>query len=608
MSRELVHRGPDDDGHYVDSRGRAGLAFRRLSIIDLADGRQPMSNEDGTIWIVFNGEIYNFRELRERLSGLGHEFKTRCDAEVIVHAYEQFGDACFAEFAGMFAIAIWDEVRGRLLLGRDRLGQKPLACAVINNRFYFASEIKAILALPGVPREIDLQSLHRYLIFQYVPAPHSVYKNFGKLPPGRRMTVVAGQPFTWEFRPYWRLRPDARFDGSYEEAKERLGELLTRAVEKRLVADVPLGAFLSGGVDSSIVVALMHKLGAAPLRTFSIGFEDARYNEAPHACRVAEMFGAEHHEHIVTPEAQSILDTLAYHYDEPFADSSAIPTYYVAQWTRQSVAVALTGDAGDECFAGYDRYRALQLAGRFAWLPAPVRSGVAAAAALLPHTMPRSPSNRAYRFLRALRLSAMQQYVQWISVFPPEMLRAGYTDDTADRLDLDEPIRWFAGMFDSAGTPTDRAIRADIHSYLPYDLLTKVDIASMAVSLECRCPFLDHELVQFAASLPLEWRLGRLGTKHILKDWAVDLLPREILMRPKQGFGVPVGQWFREELRDLLQSRVLGSDSLSMRLFRRDRLEELIAEHQSKRANHEHRLWALLMLELWAERWSPTFA
>ena len=269
--------------------------------------------------------------------------------------------------------------------------------------------------------------------------------------------------------------------------------------------------------------------------------------------------------------------------------------------------MALTGDAGDECFAGYDRYRAVRLAARFGCMPSFLRSALASAADLLPHSTPRSASNRAYRFLRTLRLSPMQQYLQWVSVFPPDMLRDVYLDDVADRLDLDEPVRWFEELFTGA-SPAQCAIHADVHSYLPYDLLTKVDIASMAVSLECRCPFLDHELVEFAVSLPLEWRLGRLGTKHILKDWAADLLPRDILMRPKQGFAVPVGQWFREELRDLLQSRVLAPDSLSMRLFRRDRLQKLIAEHQSKRANHEHRLWSLLILELWAERWSPTFA
>jgi asparagine synthase (glutamine-hydrolysing) len=420
------------------------------------------------------------------------------------------------------------------------------------------------------------------------------------------MAVTAEQPFAGTQRRYWHLAANDRFDGSYEDAKRRLDQLLTRAVEKRLLADVPLGAFLSGGVDSSVVVGLMHKLGASPLRTFSIGFEDPRYDEAPHARAVAKHFGTEHHEHVVTPQARGILETLAYHYDEPFADSSAIPTYYVSQWARESVTVALTGDAGDECFAGYDRYRAVRLAARFDWMPSFLRSAVAAAADLLPHSTPRSASNRAYRFLRALRLSPMQQYLQWISVFPPDMLRGVYRDDVADQLDLEEPLRWFEELFTGA-SPAERAVHADIRSYLPYDLLTKVDIASMAVSLECRCPFLDHELVEFAASLPLEWRLGRLGTKHILKDWAADLLPHDILARSKQGFAVPVGQWFREELRDFLQSRVLGSDSLSLRLFRRDRLEELIAEHQSKRANHEHRLWALLMLELWAERWSPTF-
>jgi asparagine synthase (glutamine-hydrolysing) len=378
MSAQLVHRGPDDQGRYVDPQGRCGLGFRRLSIIDLAGGHQPLSNEDGTVWIIFNGEIYNFPELRAELEAQGHRFATRTDTEVIVHLYEQYGTACFARLAGMFAVALWDERRGRLVLARDRFGKKPLTYAAYAGRLYFASEAKAILATPGLPRALDPQALHRYFIFQYVPAPHSIYRGFRKVPPGHALTIdVGATPADVPApEPYWQLQP-APFTGTYADAKQRLGELLTRAVQKRLIADVPLGAFLSGGIDSSIVVALMRELGVAPLRTFSIGFPHPRYDETAYARQVAQRFNTEHHEHLVTPQAREVLDTLAYHYDEPFADSSAIPTYYVSRWTRASVTVALTGDAGDECFAGYDRYRALQLAGRVDWLPRTARRALA---------------------------------------------------------------------------------------------------------------------------------------------------------------------------------------------------------------------------------------
>jgi asparagine synthase (glutamine-hydrolysing) len=608
MAGQLVHRGPDDEGYHVDPQNRCGLAFRRLSIIDVAGGHQPLSNEDGTVWVIFNGEIYNFGALRQELEARGHRFATRTDTEVIVHLYEDLGTECFARLAGMFAIAIWDARRGRLLLARDRFGKKPLTYIVYENRLYFASEAKAILALPGVPRELDPRSLHRYLVFQYVPAPHSIYKGFHKLLPGHYLSVDVGRGTpggvpTLSPQTYWQLTPQ-RFEGGYAEAKERLGQLLRAAVEKRLIADVPLGAFLSGGIDSSIVVALMRELGVSPLRTFSIGFADRRYNEAPHARLVAERFGTEHHEHLVTPQAREVLATLAYHYDEPFADSSAIPTYYVSRWTRQSVTVALTGDGGDESFAGYDRYRAEQLTARLDGVPRPLRRALAAAASLLPHSRPRTLGSRLYRLLAILAEPPAQRYLSWINVFPPAWLAVGYRDEFRDQLDLDEPLRWFEGLHDATGEPApQRAMRADFASYLPYDLLTKVDLASMACGLECRAPFLDHELVEFALSLPLAWRLGARGGKRILKDWARDLLPKEILSRPKMGFGVPVGAWFRNELRDLLRERLTGAASVCGRVFRREWLDNLIAAHISGRANFEHPLWALLMLELWHERW-----
>jgi asparagine synthase (glutamine-hydrolysing) len=611
MADQLRHRGPDEDGFYLDPQARCGLAFRRLSIIDLKTGHQPLSNEDGTVWTIFNGEIYNFRALRAELQQQGHRFATQSDTETIVHLYEQHGPACFERLAGMFAIALWDQARGRLLLARDRLGKKPLTYAVCGDCLYFASEAKAILGLPGVPRQLDPQSLHRYLIFQYVPAPHSIYAGFRKVMPGQYELFEtnsrgAALAHNSSGQSYWRVPDPAPFAGSYADARARLGELLTEAVASRLISDVPLGAFLSGGIDSSLVVGLMRKLGVSPLRTFSIGFPDARYDETAHARSVAQLFATEHHEYTVTPQAREVLDTLSWHYDEPFADSSAIPTYYLSRWTRESVTVALTGDAGDECFAGYDRYRAVQLAARIDGLPPGLRRGLSRLAVLAPHGQPKTRTRRLYRFLGALHQAPARRYLDWVNIFSPAMLYEGYLPEFRAQLDLDEPIRWFEALYDqTAGQPAARAMQTDFRSYLPYDLLTKVDVASMACSLECRSPFLDHRLVEFALSLPLSWRLRGRTTKRILKDWAADFLPREILQRPKMGFGVPIGEWFRGELREWLRESLLSPAALSRRVFRATWLEDLLAAHLSGRANYEAPLWSLLMLELWFRRWRP---
>lgn len=624
MAAQIVHRGPDDEGYYVDPQGRCGLAFRRLAIIDLAGGNQPIANEDRTVWTAFNGEIYNFAALRDELRQRGHSFRTRTDTETIVHLYEEQGADCVARLHGMFALAVWDERRGTLLLARDRFGKKPLVYAVHDGYLYFASELKAILALPHVPRVLDRQALHKYLLFQYVPAPHCVYRGFGKLPPAHLVEVRAGsgganpsrtllQPLPGReaceptSRPYWKLEPTP-FAGSYADAKAELGRLLTQAVEKRLIADVPLGAFLSGGIDSSIVVGLMRRLGVSPLRTYSIGFEDARYDESHYAQRVAAHFQAEHHAHVVTPAAREILPKLAFHYDEPFADSSAIPTYYVANWTRTGVTVALTGDGGDEIFGGYDRYAALRLAGRLDFVPAAVRRGLAHLAAHLPHRQPRTFTHRLYRFATALGEPAARRYLSWMNIFTPAALQAGYCAEFAAQLDFEAPLTAFDAQFTRGPLPApDQAMHLDIATYLPFDLLVKVDIASMANSLECRAPFLDHELATFALSLPLAWRMGSRGGKHILKDWAKDLLPPEVLARRKMGFGVPVGAWLRGELRDLVESCILDEEGVALRIFRPVWLRTLVDDHLSGRVNHEHPLWALLMLSLWARRWRPSW-
>lgn len=611
MAGQLVHRGPDDEGFYLDPDARCGLAFRRLAIIDLNTGNQPIGNETNDVHVVFNGEIYNFRELRRELESAGHRFRTRGDAETIVHAYEEHGRELCRRIAGMFAIAVWDERRGELLLTRDRFGKKPLVYAIHEKRLYFASEAKAILALPGVPRDLDPQSLHRYLVFQYVPAPHSIYHGFRKILPGHVLRVGSGRPLAESQEPYWRVPApnEARQKQThldYDGAKAELGRACTRAVERRLTADVPLGAFLSGGIDSSIVVGLMRKLGVSPLRTFSIGFADRRYDETDHARAVAARFGTEHHEHMVTPRAREVLDTLAHHFDEPFADSSAIPTYYVSRYTREHVTVALTGDGGDESFMGYDRYVAARLAARFDWLPRPLRAAIASAGRVLPSGEVKTRSSRLRRFLEPLGGRAVDRYLAWVNIFTPAQLADGYHPDFAARIDFDEPLRWFRAAHHSVrGRSPARANYTDFISYLPYDLLAKVDIASMACSLECRCPLLDHELVEFAMRLPPAWRLGRRG-KHILKDWAADLLPPTILKRPKMGFGVPIGEWFRNELRELLRDRLTRPESIARRVFRPEWLDRLLDAHLSGRANHAHRLWALFVLELWQDRWQPT--
>jgi asparagine synthase (glutamine-hydrolysing) len=510
----------------------------------------------------------------------------------------------------MFALAIWDESRGRILLARDRLGKKPLIYGRFDGHVYFASEAKAILALPGIPRDLDATALDSYLTLQYVPAGEtnsSIYRGMRQLAPGHAVAFDVGGRESGAQKPYWRVPAGIeKFNGSYDDAKRRLGELLTAAVEKRLIADVPLGAFLSGGIDSSIVVGLMRKLGVSPLRTFSVRFEDARYDESRYAQLVARHFGTEHHEQTVTPKAREVVETLAFHFDQPFADSSAIPTYYVSKHTREHVTVALTGDGGDECFGGYDRYRAAALCERLAQLPRWLRCAAAGVGRALPHGRAKSFGSRLYRLLSVVDRAAAERYLEWVRVFDGygELFSRKFLDRTMPAIGMGR--HFVEELYEGAhGSAAERAITTDFCSYLPYDLLTKVDIASMACSLECRSPFLDHEVVEFAQSLPIEWKLDGRGGKKILKDWARELLPPDILDRPKMGFGVPVGEWFRGETREDLRATLTAGDSLAEQVFEPAFISKLIDEHQSSRANHEHRLWTLYMLEHWYRRWKP---
>ena len=564
MNAAIVHRGPDHGA--VEAHGRCVLGYRRLSIIDLHTGDQPVANEEGDVVAVFNGELYNFRELRRDLEAAGHEIRGTGDSPLIPHAYERWGPTFAERLEGMFAIALWDRSNERLVLARDRLGKKPVLYARLpDGSLAFASETKALLQLPSLPREIDLEQLDAYLALQYVP--RSGLRAVEKVPPASTVVVERGGSLSIER--YWTPRP-AHGDGNWI---ARVREEVTTAVQRRLVADVPLGALLSGGIDSSIVVAAMAQAQSGPVRTFTVGFPDPRYDERAHAWAVAERFGTEHEELEIATAPE--LDRLARVFDEPFGDEAALPLLQVCEATRQHVKVALVGDGGDEVFGGYERYRALSLAGR-------VPSALARAAIVVPwgRREPRSTLYRARRLLDVAAQPTRDRYPRLVEVFPLELRRRLWSDDarahaTSTLLPAGDDLRL-----------------VDIESYLPGDLLPKSDLASMAVSLELRSPFLDHKVVELGLALPRELAFGKAALK---RAFAADL-PPAIAARGKSGFGVPLDRWFREDLEATARELLLGNDR---GLFRRAELERLLREHGAGRADHGHRLWCLCMLELW---------
>jgi asparagine synthase (glutamine-hydrolysing) len=603
MCDAIRHRGPDDDGFYL--KDSVGLAMRRLAIIDLALGKQPIANEDETAWIVFNGEIYNYLELRSKLEKLGHSFRTNSDTEAIVHAYGEFGADCPKHLRGMFAFAIWDERKGELFLARDRVGKKPLLYSQTPaGDLVFGSEFRALLCHPQVSRDVDYEAIHHYLSFMCVPAPLTAFTAIRKLEPGHSLRYTRDGEIRVER--YWEPDFNRKEKWTEEEAGERAVEVLREAVRVRLMSEVPLGAFLSGGIDSSAVVALMSEESSAPVKTFSIGFEEQDFSELHHARRVAEHVGADHHEFIVRPDAMEVLPTLVDHYGEPYADSSAIPTYYVSRETRRHVTVALNGDGGDECFAGYERYAAMQLAETYRRVPSALREGfIRQLIELMPSSeLRRSRVRDVKRFARAASLPAVERYLRWISVFDSDAKDDLYTDEFRARMRphraADFIAPWFARA-NGAGV-VDAALLADTMTYLPNDLLVKVDIASMANSLEARSPFLDHHVIEFAASLPSELKLRGRTTKYLLKKVLRKLVPVENLERRKQGFGVPIGHWFRGEMKGFLREILLTEKSLNRGLFKPEAVRRLVDDHVAGRADHSHRLWTLLMLELWFNR------
>ncbi len=610
MVARLAHRGPDDDGTHRDPH--AALGFRRLSIIDLAGAHQPLSNEDGTVWVAFNGEIYNFPALRNRLEARGHTLRSSGDTEVLVHLYEDEGTGMFPLLRGMFALAIWDAPRRTLVLGRDRLGQKPLVYRLAPERITFASELKSLLTLPesDVPRRLNPRALDRYLTFGYVPHPETILEGVYKLPPAHCAVWRDGK---LRLERYWEPHWDAEVGRPVGEDVERLRATLGEAVREQMVSDVPLGAFLSGGIDSTIVVGLMQRASDRPVKTFSIGFDDPAFDESRFAEMAARHLGTEHHAFVVQPRAWETMSALADQFDEPFADSSALPTWHVARETRREVTVALTGDAGDELFGGYDRYRALALTGLFDRVPEGLRRFVGGplARAIPASSRAKTRLRKARRLIEGLHEPPARRYLGWITTFDEEARASLYSDaflaELAESAAHDpagaDPVSVIERAWDAAPRrdPITRAMVADLLTYLPGDLLHKVDMASMAHGLECRGPFLDHRVVELALAMPLDrkLRLRRGRSKVILKRAFADLLPPPIRSRPKMGFGVPIDRWFRGELKDELRAVLLDPVALGRGLFRAESLERLVDEHVRGRQDHAYRLWALLMLELW---------
>lgn len=592
------HRGPDDEGLHVD--GAAGIAMRRLSIIDLAGGHQPLSNHDDTVWLVCNGEIYNYRELRSELQAQGHVFKTGSDSEVLLHGYVQEGDAFVLRLNGMFDFALWDARKRRLLIGRDRIGIKPLYVAQDARRLAFATEAKALLKLPGLRTELNRGVLADYLHLGYVPAPHSIFAGIRKLPPATLLAVQDGRVSEWR---YWQL--PAQIDRATTDAQwiERVRAGIDRAVHMQMVSDVPIGAFLSGGVDSSAVVAAMARHSSGPIKTYAIGFEggaaEQLYNELPFARQVAQIFKTEHHEIVVKPDVVGLLPQLVWHMDEPVADSAFITTYLVSEFARKDVKVILSGVGGDELFGGYRRYLGGHYARRYAALPAWARRAASVAASHLPadrHNKWLNVARLAKGFVASAEMDADARYRSYLQVA---------SRDTVSRLLLAEPpagedalSRAFAMA--KSDDELNRLFAVDAETQLPDDLLMLTDKMSMAVSLECRVPLLDHELVEMAAAIPGEAKLRGGTLKYLMKQALADQLPADILHRKKRGFGTPMGAWLKRELAPVLRELLSPAVVRQRGLFKAEVVSAIVADHEANRADGTDALLSLLNLEIWS--------
>jgi asparagine synthase (glutamine-hydrolysing) len=597
MNETIVHRGPDDEGIYTGPG--IGLGFRRLSIIDLQGGHQPISNEDGTIWVMLNGEIYNYLELRRDLDQRGHKFATKSDTESVVHLYEEYGEGCFAKLRGMFAIAIWDSREGKLLLARDRVGKKPLFYAADARSILFASELKALLAGGAPKTELDSQAICDYFSFGYIPAPKTIYRSIRKVLPGHYL--VASKSDLRDVS-YWDISFGNVEQRSEQEWIELLRHDLCEATRVRLMSDVPLGAFLSGGIDSSSIVAMMSRIMNRPVTTCSIGFGVKEYNETEYAQQIAKQFASDHHESVVHASAIDIVKKLAWHFDEPFADSSAVPTYYVSKVAREHVTVALGGDGGDESFAGYRRYIFDHYENQLRrHVPAWMRRSVFGP--LGEYYPPLAAAPRVFRAkatFQSLSRTPLEGYFNSVSIFRPSDKSKLFSQDFRRKLNGYDSIGVFEQYYNRAGTDDllSRIQYVDIKTYLPDDILAKVDRASMAVSLEVRAPLLDHRLMERVASMPSSLKLrGRTG-KYILKKAMESVLPNDILYRKKQGFAVPLDKWFRSDLRDLAYDSLFRAND---GIFEPKFLQKIWEQHQSGHYDRSAHLWSVLMFREWQE-------
>ena len=605
MADRLRHRGPDDEGFVI--AGSGGLGMRRLRIIDLEGGRQPMTGEQGRSWVVCNGEIYNYRELRGSLEARGHRFATRSDTEVIIHGWEEQGVGLLRDLEGMFAIAVWDEPTRTLFLARDRVGIKPLYYAVVADELVFASELRALLEHPAISRSLDLAALSQYLAHEYVPSPYSILQQVRKLPAGHWLTYTDGRT---KIEPYWNIDPGQRRDVSDADTVSEIRAAIDAAVREHLVSDVPLGVFLSGGLDSSTVAACAVRHIHGCLQTFAIGFEDGSFDESAHARAVARALGTEHHEEVLGARAGlDLMEQLPELLDEPLGDASLLPTYLLSRFARRSVTVALSGDGGDELFAGYPTYQAHRLARVLASLPDAVRDHLLRPAVA---RLPVSPDNlsldfRLKRFVAGLGLDDVERHAVWMGSFTPIEQRELFTADALAQMGRAPSYDAFREIAAHAATatPLARMLYLDLKTYLGEGVLTKVDRASMACSLEVRVPLLDRRVVELATSLPDHLKLHRFTTKYILREVARTMLPRDIVSRPKKGFGVPLARWFRAELADPLADALNPSALRRDGLFRPDVVERLISEHRLGRHDHRKKLYTLLAFQLWAARYRP---
>jgi asparagine synthase (glutamine-hydrolysing) len=592
MCEAMVHRGPDEEGVYLGPG--IGLGMRRLSIIDLNTGQQPVCNEDGSVWVVFNGEIYNYRELRRQLIQRGHTLRTSGDTETIVHLYEDFGAGCVEHLRGMFSFAIWDTHRRQLLIARDRLGIKPLYYSFLPDGLAFASELKPLLRLPEVKRDLSWQGLGHLFTSMTTSSSQSIVDAVRKLEPARVATLTAtGQ---MRIERYWDVAFEPDEGASENELVERLRVLLAESVKLHEISEVPIGAFLSGGIDSSAVVATMARLSPQRVKTFAIGFAEAEYDELRHARRVSDAFGTEHHELVLRPDVVEIAEDLAWFLDEPFGDTSAIPTYMVSKLAAEHVTVVLTGDGGDELFAGYDKYVVEQHERRFDKIPGLIRHAAGAASRALPE------GTRGKRFLHHLGLDGARRYLDASTLFRPDQLRNVFQPETYQRVAAHDPWSDALSYLGRAHPDSLSAVQyCDLNAYLPLDILTKVDRMTMAHSIEARPPLLDHRLVEFAATVPSRFRMRDGTTKYLLKQAMRGILPDEIIDRPKHGFAVPLARWFRGELAGFARDLLCSPSCRQRGLFNSDYVDRLVRLHESGRDN-DLQLWTLMSLELWCQR------